>query len=131
MTSELVTRDARSKTFIKFILPTPTAARAGAVVLEGLRTSSIEARPNRNLRFLEAKNYELRYYAELITDVVTLPTVLSAYVFAVWSLTATIGLTDGFPWSTGPLSNCLIWLGLAALLNLLASKFQRRNELID
>jgi hypothetical protein len=78
--------------------------------------------------FLEARNYHLHYYAELITHVITLPTVLSAYVLAVWSLTANIGLTDAFPWPTGPLSNWLIWLGLAVLLSLLASKFQRTER---
>jgi hypothetical protein len=93
-------------------------------VLEGLRTPNAEAKPNINLCVLEARNYDLRYYTELIMHVITRPTVLSAYVFAVWSLTANIGLTNAFLWSTGPLSNWLIWLGLAVLLNGLASNSQ-------
>jgi hypothetical protein len=93
-------------------------------VLEGLRTPNAEAKPNINLCVLEARNYDLRYYTELIMHVITRRTVLSAYVFAVWSLTANIGLTNAFLWSTGPLSNWLIWLGLAVLLNGLASNSQ-------
>jgi hypothetical protein len=128
MTGQLVTRDAHSKTLISLILPTPNSACAGAVVLEGLRISNAEAKPNINLCVLEARNYDLRYYAELTMHVITRPIVLSAYVFAVWSLTANIGITHAFLWSTGPLSNWLIWLSLAVLLSRLASNFRRTER---
>jgi hypothetical protein len=71
----------------------------------------------------------LRYYMAPIALVVTGPTVLSAYVFAVWGLTANIGLTNSFPWTAGPLSNWMIWLGLALLLNLLALNLHRTKPI--
>jgi hypothetical protein len=77
----------------------------------------------------QIKNDDLRYYMALIALVVTGPTVLSAYVFAVWGLTANIGLTNSFPWTAGPLSNWLIWLGLALLLNLLAWNLHRTKPI--
>ena len=39
------------------------------------------------------------------------------YAVAVWSLTANLGISKSFPWSTGPLSNWLVWLGLALVAN--------------
>lgn len=78
---------------------------------------------------LQARNGDLRYYMALIMLVVTGPAVLSAYVFAVWDLTANMGLTNSFPWSAGPLSNWMIWLALALLLNLVASKFHRAEQI--
>jgi hypothetical protein len=37
---------------------------------------------------------------------------------AVWGLTSNLGLSNSFPWSTGPLSNWMVWLGLALVANL-------------
>jgi hypothetical protein len=45
------------------------------------------------------------------------PTVLSIYAIAVWGLSADLGFTNTFPWSAGPFSNWMIWLGLALLSN--------------
>jgi hypothetical protein len=77
----------------------------------------------------KSSNDGLRYYMALIALVVTGPTVLSAYVFAVWGLTANMGFTDFFPWSAGPLSNWMVWLALALLLNLVASNFHRTKPI--
>ena len=40
---------------------------------------------------------------------------------AVWGLTSNLGLTMSLPWSNGPLSNWMVWLGLAIVLNVAAS----------
>jgi multisubunit Na+/H+ antiporter MnhB subunit len=61
-----------------------------------------------------------RYFAPIAVSVAG-PTVFSAYVFAVWSLAADIGLTHSFPWSAGPLSSWFIWLAVALLLTLATS----------
>ena len=73
----------------------------------------------------------LRYYMELVTLVITGPTVLSVYVFAGWSLTASIGLTNSFTWSAGPLSNWMIWLILALLFNVVAARSNRQTKFGD
>ena len=61
---------------------------------------------------------------ELTLFVVTGPTLLCAYVVVVWALIANLSVTGSFPWSTGPLSNWIIWLVLALLLHALTSKTQ-------
>ena len=45
---------------------------------------------------------------------------LCAYVFVVWSLTASLDLTRSFPWRAGALSNWMVWLIIALLLHLIA-----------
>lgn len=54
------------------------------------------------------------------------PAVLSVYAFALWSLTSELGWTDSFPFSTGPLSNWIIWLSLAILFHLAAQILRRQ-----
>lgn len=54
------------------------------------------------------------------------PAVLSMYAFALWSLTSDMGWTDSFPFSAGPLSNWIIWLALAILLDLAARILRRQ-----
>jgi hypothetical protein len=56
------------------------------------------------------------------------PAVFCAYAFAFWSLAANLGWTDSFIFSTGPLSNWLVWLGIAILTNLAASVLLRRTQ---
>lgn len=53
------------------------------------------------------------------------PAVLAAYSFAVWSLAANLGWTDTFPYSAGPLSNWLIWAGMAIAIHCAASVLRR------
>jgi hypothetical protein len=56
------------------------------------------------------------------------PAVFSAYAVTVWSLAANLGWTDTFVFNKGPLSNWLVWLGIAILINLAASILRRRSE---
>lgn len=78
----------------------------------------------------EAKKDDLRCCLALIALVVAGPTVFSSYVFALWDLTASIGLTKAFPWSVGPLSNWLTWFCLALLLHLAAANLRRTSDKI-
>lgn len=45
------------------------------------------------------------------------PAVLAAYSFAIWSLASNLGWTGTFPYTAGPLSNWLIWAGIAIALH--------------
>jgi hypothetical protein len=56
------------------------------------------------------------------------PAVFSAYAFALWSLAGDLGWTDSFVFQTGPLSNWLIWLGIAILVNVAAGILKRRTR---
>ena len=78
----------------------------------------------------EAQKNGLRYYMALMTFVVAGPVVLSAYAFALWGLTASMGLTNAFPWSVGPLSNWLIWFALALLLQIVATNLRHTSDKI-
>ena len=66
----------------------------------------------------ETPKSSFRNSLALIALAVAGPAVFAIYVIAVWSLTADLGFTKHFPWSGGPLSNWMIWLGLALLSNL-------------
>ena len=72
----------------------------------------------------ECRSHPLRQILELMMFVAAGPTLLCAYVVAVWALSANLSLTIVFPCSTGPLSNWMIWLILALLLHVLTSKMQ-------
>lgn len=56
------------------------------------------------------------------------PAVFSAYAFAFWSLAASLGWTNTFVFPAGPLSNWLVWLGIAVLVNLAASILKRHAD---
>lgn len=56
------------------------------------------------------------------------PAVLSVYAFVAWSLAANLGLTDTFVFKTGPLSNWMIWLGVAILVSLAAGILRKRSR---
>lgn len=58
------------------------------------------------------------------------PAVFSAYAFAFWSLASNLGWTDTFVFSNGPLSNWLVWLGIAILVNV-ASSILKRHTLVE
>ena len=74
------------------------------------------------------RTYDWHYYVTLMAFVVTGPVLLSVYAFAAWCLAASIDLIHSFPWSSGPLSNWMIWLTVAVILNLIATNFKRLNE---
>jgi hypothetical protein len=57
------------------------------------------------------------------------PAVLSAYLFAAWSLASNLGWTDSFLFGSGPFSNWLVWLGAAATLHLASSILRRHGRL--
>jgi hypothetical protein len=59
-----------------------------------------------------------RYYVPAIAVAVAGPITLSIYAMAVWRLTEDLRFTNSFPWSTGPLSNWMVWLGFALVANL-------------
>lgn len=56
------------------------------------------------------------------------PAVFSVYAFALWSLAANLGWTDTFVFQTGPLSNWLVWIGLAILTTVAASILRRHTR---
>ena len=124
MISELLPSDAVLKTRLANILAIGGSERVGTVVLHDARTSDSATRPKGEFLNPETRNYNLGSSLRVVMHVVTRPTVLAIYVVAVWSLTASMGFTNAFPWSTGPLSSWLVWLALAVLANLAASKFQ-------
>jgi len=53
------------------------------------------------------------------------PAVFSAYALAFWSLASNLGWTNTFLFSSGPLSNWLVWLTIAILVNVAASILRR------
>jgi hypothetical protein len=55
------------------------------------------------------------------------PAVFSSYMFAVWSLADNLGWTDTFVFHNGPLSNWLIWLSFAILINVATSILRRHT----
>jgi hypothetical protein len=57
------------------------------------------------------------------------PAVFSAYAFALWSLASNLGWTDTFVFISGPLSNWLIWAGIAVLVNVAASILKRHTHI--
>jgi hypothetical protein len=62
-----------------------------------------------------------------VVSVLMGPAVFSVYAFAAWSLTSEMGWTDSFPFASGPLSNWIIWTGLAVSLHLAASILRRQK----
>jgi hypothetical protein len=53
------------------------------------------------------------------------PAVLISYAFAAWSLASNLGWTSTFPYSAGPLSNWLVWIGIAVLVHVAADILKR------
>ncbi|MFL6465089.1 MAG: hypothetical protein ACJ73N_11860 [Bryobacteraceae bacterium] len=66
-------------------------------------------------------------FAALLSDLMG-PAVFSAYALAAWSLTSSFGWTESFIFSAGPLSNWLVWLAFAILLNFAASILKRHTQ---
>jgi hypothetical protein len=59
------------------------------------------------------------------------PAVLSGYVLAGWSLAQNLGWTNTFIFSTGPLSNWFVWLGLAFSIHAAAHILKRHTHVDD
>jgi hypothetical protein len=60
-----------------------------------------------------------------LVSVLMAPAILSTYAFAIWCLTANLGWTNSFPYSTGPFSNWFIWSGIAVLVHVAADVLRR------
>ena len=56
------------------------------------------------------------------------PAVFCAYVIAFWSLANDLGWTNTFMFASGPLSNWLVWFGLAIVLSLAAGILRRHIQ---
>ncbi len=56
------------------------------------------------------------------------PAVVSMYAFTAWSLAANLGWTDTFIFTTGPLSNWMIWLVAAVLLTMAAGILRKHSR---
>ena len=57
------------------------------------------------------------------------PAVFSAYAFAVWALAQNLGWTDSFIFNSGALSNWIIWLGIAVLVNTAAAILKKHTRI--
>jgi hypothetical protein len=55
------------------------------------------------------------------------PAVFSAYAFAAWALAGDLGWTDSFVFTAGALSNWIIWLGVAVLVNTAAAILKKHT----
>jgi hypothetical protein len=73
-----------------------------------------------------AREFSLRF-ATLLA-VVMGPAVLAAYILASWSLAANLGWTGSFPYAAGPLSNWLIWAGIAIAVHVAATVLRRATR---
>ena len=56
------------------------------------------------------------------------PAVFSAYAFAAWALAGNLGWTDSFLFTSGALSNWIIWLGIAVLVNTAAAVLKKHTR---
>jgi hypothetical protein len=56
------------------------------------------------------------------------PAVFSVYALTAWALAANLGWTDTFIVGSGPLSNWIIWLGMAVLVNTAAAILKKATR---
>jgi hypothetical protein len=56
------------------------------------------------------------------------PAVLSVYAVVAWSLADNLGWTDTFVFKSGPLSNWMIWMGVAVLATSAASILRKHSR---
>jgi hypothetical protein len=55
------------------------------------------------------------------------PAIVSAYALAFWSLSSNIGWTGAFMVTSGPLSNWMVWVGIAVILHIAAALLRRQS----
>ncbi len=65
----------------------------------------------------------------VLVAVLMAPAVFSVYAFAVWALASNLGFTDTFIFTSGALSNWLIWLALAVMVHMAATVLKRHTRL--
>lgn len=63
-------------------------------------------------------------FGALVSDLLG-PAVVTIYAFAAWSFAGSLGWTNTFIFSEGPLANWIAWLSMAILLNVSASILKR------
>ncbi len=56
------------------------------------------------------------------------PAVFSAYAFAAWALAFNLGWTESFIFTSGALSNWIIWMGMAVLVNTAAAILKKHTQ---
>jgi len=56
------------------------------------------------------------------------PAVFAAYSFAAWALAFNLGWTDSFIFTSGALSNWIIWMGMAVLVNTAAAILKKHTQ---
>jgi hypothetical protein len=56
------------------------------------------------------------------------PAIFSVYAFAFWSLADNLGWTNTFVFHSGPLSNWLVWSGIAVIVSLAAGILRRHTQ---
>jgi hypothetical protein len=64
----------------------------------------------------------------LLVAVLMAPAVFSAYAFAAWALAGNLGWTDSFVFTSGALSNWIIWLAIAILVNSAAAILRKHTR---
>jgi hypothetical protein len=65
-------------------------------------------------------------FAALVADLMG-PAVFLAYAMMLWNFSDNFGWTSSFLFSSGPMSNWLVWLGVAVLLNCTSNILKRRT----
>jgi hypothetical protein len=99
---------------------------------------AITAEPSRAAGFLQASssfftrvgawaNDTAQDFGALVAALMG-PAVFSGYALAVWSLASNLGWTSTFLFTSGPLSNWLVWISIAVLINLAASVLRRHTR---
>jgi len=56
------------------------------------------------------------------------PAVFSAYAFAAWALAFNLGWTESFIFTSGALSNWIIWMGMAVLVNTASAILKKHTQ---
>ena len=76
----------------------------------------------------EISKPQFLYHIEVLTLTLAVLGAVSLYSIALWALTDYLRLTHWFPWSNGPLSNWMVWLGLAVAVNAVAANIRPRES---
>lgn len=66
-------------------------------------------------------------FAALLADLMG-PAVFVSYAMTAWSLTNDFGWSQSFLFTSGPMANWLIWLGISVLLSFAASILKRHTQ---
>lgn len=108
----------------------PERTSAVAIRTEPARAWAVSALQTTSTAVGRAGSWATDTAQEFGTLLATLmgPAVFSAYAFAVWSLAGNLGWTDTFVFPSGPLSNWLVWLSIAIVVNIASSILKRHTQ---